>query len=156
MKSVNGASAPWVEFDFFRITLEDIKGEEQMKYRYHHLHLICSDLEEMIHFFSETLGAELVARRKFGPSDGASLNLSGVLINLRVAREDEDAVHGDSKTRFGYHHIGLQVDDLDAVYGELKEKGFPFSLPPTDAGDVKMAFFEGPDHLVFEIFQVLN
>ena len=71
-----------------------------MKYRYHHLHLICSDLEEMIHFFSETLGAELVARRKFGTSDGASLDLSGVLINLRVAREHETVVHGDSKTRF--------------------------------------------------------
>ena len=127
-----------------------------MKYRYHHLHLICSDLEEMINFFSETLGAELVVRRKFGTSDGASLDLSGVLINLRVAREDETVVYGDSKTRFGYHHIGLQVDDLDAVYEELKGKGFSFSLPPTDGGDVKIAFFEGPDGIVLEIFQVLG
>ena len=127
-----------------------------MKYQYHHLHLVCSNLDEMIHFFSETLGAELVARRKFGPSNGATLDLSGALINLRVARENEDMVDDAPKTRFGYHHIGLEVENVDTAYEELKEKGFLFSLPPTDAGDVRIAFFEGPDHIIVELLQRLG
>ena len=31
-----------------------------MKYTFHHLHLVCSDLEQMIAFFTDTLGAGLV------------------------------------------------------------------------------------------------
>ena len=59
-----------------------------MNYRVHHFHLVCSDLEQMISFMTETLGAELVERRKFGTADGATLDLAGNRINLRVARDD--------------------------------------------------------------------
>ncbi len=37
-----------------------------MTYRFHHVHLICKDLEGMINFFTEALGATLVARRNSG------------------------------------------------------------------------------------------
>ena len=56
-----------------------------MNYRLHHVHLICKDLEGMINFFTDDLGAALVARQKFGTADGASLNLQGTTVNLRVA-----------------------------------------------------------------------
>ncbi len=127
-----------------------------MKYRYHHFHILCSDLEEMIGFFSENLGAELVERRKFGTADGARLSLDGVIINLRVANEDEEIVNDTSNLRFGYHHLGLEVEDVDAAYTELSEKGYTFTITPTDLGHVKMAFFLGPDNLIIELVQPLN
>ena len=65
-----------------------------MTYRLHHVHLICKDLEGMIKFFVEALGATLVARKKFGTADGASLDLQGTTVNLRVDREDEVMVGG--------------------------------------------------------------
>ncbi len=127
-----------------------------MKYRYHHFHILCSDLEEMIDFFSEVLGAELVERRKFGTADGARLSLDGVAINLRVAAEGEEIVNDASNPQFGYHHLGLEVEDVDAIYSELTEKGYTFTIPPTDLGYVKMAFFRGPDNIVLELVQPLN
>ena len=60
-----------------------------MTYSLHHVHLICRDLEKMIGFFEEAIGAEFVEHRKFGTADGATLDLQGININLRVAREGE-------------------------------------------------------------------
>ncbi len=127
-----------------------------MTYRLHHVHLICKDLEGMIHFFSEALGATLVARRKFGTADGASLDLQGTTVNLRVAREDEDMVGDASRAGFGYDHLGLQVDDVDAAYQDLKKRGFSFFMEPKDIPDLRIAFFRGPEDITIELVQKLN
>ena len=125
-----------------------------MNYRVHHYHLICSDLEQMIAFMTETLGAGLVERRKFGPADGATLDLAGNRINLRVAR-DEETISGDgSDARYGYDHLGLEVDDVDKAYEELTAKGYTFTIPPRDFDQWRIAFFKGPDNITIEILQM--
>ena len=108
-----------------------------MTYRLHHVHLICKDLEGMIDFFAEALGATLVARKKFGTADGASLDLQGTTVNLRVAREDEDMVGNASQARFGYDHLGLQGEDVDAAYQDLKQRGFSVFMEPKDIPNLR-------------------
>ena len=124
-----------------------------MQYHFHHVHIICKDLEQMIIFVADVLNARLVARKKFGTADGASLDLQGTTINLRVSREDEKMVGDASESRYGYHHIGLEVEDVDAAHKDLSEKGYAFSMPPTDIGDVKIAFFKGPEGIIIELIQ---
>jgi len=124
-----------------------------MNYRLHHVHLICKDLEGMISFFTDALGATLVARKKFGTADGASLNLQGTTVNLRVARDDEVMVGDASQARFGYDHLGLQVDDVDAAFQDLKEKGFSFFIEPKDIPNLRIAFFRGPEDITIELVQ---
>jgi catechol 2,3-dioxygenase-like lactoylglutathione lyase family enzyme len=124
-----------------------------MKYRFHHCHVICSDLDEMIGFFTGSLGAELIAKKKFGPSDGAMLDLSGTKINLRVAREEEGSPADSSEVRYGYDHIGVEVDDLDGAYRDLTAKGFSFTVTPRVFEDLKIAFFKGPDNITVELIQ---
>ena len=124
-----------------------------MNYRLHHVHLICKDLEGMINFFTDDLGAALVARQKFGTADGASLNLQGTTVNLRVAREDEVMVGDASQARFGYDHLGLQVDDVDAAFQDLKAKGFSFFIEPKDIPNLRVAFFRGPEDITIELVQ---
>ncbi len=127
-----------------------------MNYRLHHLHLICKDLEKMIDFFSDALGATLLARKKFGTADGASLDLQGTTVNLRVAREDEDIAGDASRTKFGYDHLGLQVDDVDAAYQDLKKRGFSFFMEPKDIPNLRIAFFKGPEDITIELVQELD
>ena len=127
-----------------------------MNYRLHHLHLICKDLDGLIDFFSEALGATLVARKKFGTADGASLDLQGTTVNLRVAREDEDMVGDASQASFGYDHLGLQVEDVDAAYQDLKQRGFSFFMEPKDIPDLRIAFFRGPEEITIELVQRLS
>ncbi|MCF8104563.1 MAG: VOC family protein [Desulfohalobiaceae bacterium] len=127
-----------------------------MNYRFHHVHLICKDLEGMIDFFCNVLGANLVARKKFGPADGASLDLQGTTINLRVSREDEDLVCDASQPGYGFDHIGLQVDDIEAAYQDLKRRGFSFFVEPRDIPDLRIAFFKGPEDITIELVQELH
>ena len=123
-----------------------------MTYKFHHIHLICSDLDEMQNFFIETLGASLVARKIFGDVEGAVIEFSGTSIYLRCARPGEEFGSGPAAKVFGYDHFGLIVDDIDAAYEELTAKGFTFDLPPTGPA-AKMAFFRGPDDVLIELFQ---
>ena len=126
-----------------------------MIYRLHHLHLICSNLEQMITFFTEVLGAFLVERKKFGTADGATLDLKGTIINLRIAREDEKFSDGSSVPNYGYHHIGLTVDNVEQAYRELSGKGYVFSVQPSVVGKNRIAFFNGPDNITIELLQPL-
>jgi catechol 2,3-dioxygenase-like lactoylglutathione lyase family enzyme len=110
----------------------------------------------MIDFFTDALDATLVARKKFGTADGASLDLQGTTVNLRVAREDEDMVGDATQSSFGYDHIGLQVEDVDAAYRDLTERGFSFFMEPKDIPDLRIAFFKGPEDITIELVQKLS
>ena len=109
----------------------------------------------MITFFTETLEAKLVMRKKFGTADGATLDLQGTTVNLRVSREDEEMVGDASQSSYGYDHIGLQVEDIETAFTELQAQGFSFLVPPTEIPDLKMAFFKGPEDLTIELVQPL-
>jgi len=124
-----------------------------MSFRFHHVHIICKDLEKMIGFFTEDTGAVLVKRKKFGTADGATLDLQGSTINLRVARADEKLEGDASRTVFGYNHIGLEVEDIEAAFKDLREQGYSFFMPPTDIPDLRIAFFRGPEDIVIELVQ---
>ena len=126
-----------------------------MRYRYHHIHVICGDLAASEAFFAN-LGAALVERRKFGTADGAILDLGGTHIYLRTRREG-DALTGDSTNpRFGYDHLGVQVDDLDAAHKALSAKGYKFFLTPQQQGQMRIAFLKGPDNITVELIQPLG
>ena len=125
-----------------------------MSFRLHHIHLVCRELEPMIHFFTEDLGASLVARTKFGNADGASLDLQGTAIYLRLPQQGEKMLENTGGSPYGYHHLGLMVEDLDRVYRELTEKGFEFFVLPKDAGEARIAMFKGPENNTIELMQL--
>lgn len=127
-----------------------------MTYSLHHVHLICRDLEKMIRFFEEVIGTKLVERRKFGTADGATLDLQGIDINLRVARAGEKLGENLTPSSCGYDHIGLQVEDVQAAYDDISNRGYSFFMPPTEAGGLMIAFFKGPENITIELVQPIN
>ena len=124
-----------------------------MTYRFHHLHIICKNLEKMITFFTAVLGATLVRRQKFGTADGASLDLQGLTVNLRVSREDDQIAGDASQTRYGYDHVGLEVEDIEKAFKDLTAQGFRFPVPPKEIPGLKIAFFKGPEDITIELVQ---
>jgi catechol 2,3-dioxygenase-like lactoylglutathione lyase family enzyme len=125
-----------------------------MPFRFHHVHIVCKDLEKMIAFFTGEIGAGLVKRKKFGTADGACLDLQCATINLRAARGDETLEGDAARTAFGYNHIGLEVEDIEAAFKDLGERGYSFFMPPTETPDLRIAFFRGPEDIVIELVQV--
>ena len=126
-----------------------------MNYSLHHVHLICKDLEKMIGFFEEAIGARLAERRKFGTADGATLDLDGIHINLRVARDGEEIGDNSTPSTYGYDHIGLQVKDVQTAFEDLTNRGYSFFMPPTEAAGLMIAFFKGPENITIELVQPL-
>jgi lactoylglutathione lyase len=126
-----------------------------MTYSLHHVHLICRDLEKMIRFFEDAIGAKLAKRRQFGGADGAMMELQGIYINLRVARDDDDIRENSVPTAYGYDHIGLQVEDVQAAHDDLVKRGYSFFMPPTEAAGSIIAFFKGPENIKIELMQPL-
>ncbi len=123
-----------------------------MECRLHHVHLICKDLENMISFFTQCLNASIVTRQKFGAAEGVTLDLNGTFINMRVANEGEDLIDDSVRNRYGYDHIGLEVEDLSAAYAELDQKGYRFHVTPPET-DNQIAFFKGPEGITIELLQ---
>jgi catechol 2,3-dioxygenase-like lactoylglutathione lyase family enzyme len=133
-----------------------MRKEYGMTYRFHHIHLLCSNLEATIDFFVQTIGARLVGRKKFGGADGASLNLNGTTINLRVAADGEAVNANPPLPAYGYHHMCIEVDNVDAAYKELTDKNIEFSVTPRNTPDnLRVAFFKGPDDIIIEVLQQL-
>lgn len=125
-----------------------------MGYKLNHIHLVCRNLQEMIDFFTENFEARLIGIRKFGGVDGAALDLSGTVINLRVPQEKEKLMEVTSAKTYGYHHMGIEVDDIDRKYKELSGKGYVFSLPPKNIDEtLRIAFFDGPEKMTIELLQ---
>ncbi len=125
-----------------------------MKTRFNHVHLVCSDLETMIDFLTEVLGAEYLDRCKFGKADGARLKLSGVSISLRLPAGSEEFSVESPPRCFGYHHLGVEVEDLDGAYRELVDKGFEFTKKPGMGAAIRNAFFKGPDGVIIELMEI--
>jgi glyoxylase I family protein len=124
-----------------------------MIYKLHHIHLLCSDLERTITFFMQDLGAALIERKKYGGADGASLDLNGTMVNFRVAHEGEKIQEDNTMPQYGYHHIGLGVEDVKKAYSELTSKGHVFFRPPREVGKNITAFLYGPDKIIIELMQ---
>jgi catechol 2,3-dioxygenase-like lactoylglutathione lyase family enzyme len=65
-------------------------------------------------------------------------------------------MEGDaSLASYGFDHIGVAVDDVDATYRELTSRGFSFVVPPRDLPGLRIAFFKGPEDITIELVQTM-
>ncbi|MCH8191183.1 MAG: VOC family protein [Chloroflexi bacterium] len=53
----------------------------------------------------------------------------------------------------GSAHIAFHVDDADAAYRELTDKGVRFVSPPQDFGQVNACYFLDPDGITLELIE---
>jgi hypothetical protein len=54
------------------------------------------------------------------------------------------------------HHLGIETDSLDDLVRHMKSKGYSFRKPIRDLGAWKYIMAEGPDNILFEIFQIID
>ena len=54
------------------------------------------------------------------------------------------------------HHLGIETDDLEALVAHMESKGFKFIKQIKRLGPLKYVMAEGPDHILFELFQVVK
>ena len=124
-----------------------------LDYQFHHIHLLCSDLDATERWLTEGLGAQVVERRDSRGVPGVVVNLGGANALLRPAREGEDLAPAGAR-HFGADHFGLRVDDVDATVAELKRRGVFVEVEPWDFSPTsRIAFIKGPDEVRIELVQ---
>ncbi|MGD9370635.1 MAG: VOC family protein, partial [Desulfobacterales bacterium] len=68
-------------------------------------------------------------------------------------REDEKMMWDASLSSYGYDHIGIEVEDVDAAYTDIAARGYTFFMPPKDIPNLRIAFFRGPEDITIELVQ---
>ena len=85
-----------------------------------HIAISTQDPEETAEFYQKVFDLKSVGKIEGENAEG--YYLSDGSLNLAILRFKNDAVAGDSgRLQNGLHHIGFQVDDLEATDGKLRK-----------------------------------
>ena len=121
---------------------------------YHHVAMNVMDFEGTIRFYKEALGCELVRVWPAENPSGAMLDVGGSILEIF---KKEKNVQDDLIV---YPHIALVSEDVDADYKRALEFGAKphtepkdIAIPSEPALNARIAFFEGINGEVVELFQ---
>jgi glyoxylase I family protein len=119
----------------------------------HHIGLTTSRFAELRAFYVETLGLPVVG--SFSGYNIVFLATGDTPIELI-----EEEAHEPRTRSGGWDHLALEVEDIDAAYGELSARGVPFASPPEDfppeSPILRIAFLRDPDGNLVELVQPLG
>ncbi|QFU83932.1 VOC family protein [Natronorubrum aibiense] len=133
----------------------------------HHVGITVSDLEETLPFYRDVLGLEVVDRFHVGGeafSDAvgvedargefAHLEAEGCRIELVEYEPEARGVPAAGLNQPGATHVGLAVDDLEAVADALPEDVPTVSGPRTTESGTSIMFVRDPESNPVELLEV--
>jgi catechol 2,3-dioxygenase-like lactoylglutathione lyase family enzyme len=145
----------------------------------HHGNIVVSDLERSKRFYTEILGLQIVMETEINePEFARGVGIPGTIVRgvflavpntptviemfqYTAPRKSVPLNPKGLPSDIGIGHLCFQVDDIEAVYGKLKEKGIPFvsspvTIPKThkDVGGVRFCYFKDPDGILLEILSL--
>lgn len=120
-----------------------------------HAAINAADLERSLHFYRDILGLPVV--------EDLTLETGVRLVHLRVGEGATVELFGRPEPlaaiapapQAGLTHLALAVDDVDAVYAELRAKGVEFTgAPRPGLGQTrKLVFCKDPDGTLIEFVE---
>lgn len=121
--------------------------------------LLINDFSASFHFWHDIVGLELIY--KDNTSTYAYFEAGSARIELLKADYFAASIGqtNPASLQSGYRGvIVFRVDDVDAAYADLIERGAPPLAPPFDhpAGFARTALLAAPDGYVLEVFQSLT
>ena len=126
-----------------------------------HVAIVVDDMEKSLLFWRDALGIELHELRDVPAeaSQVAFLPVAGAEIELvHPTTEDSGLAKYLAKRGPGMHHVCLEVDDIDGMMTQLKEKGIRLinESPRTAADGKRYAFIhpESTSGVLVELYQL--
>ena len=123
---------------------------------FEHVALTVADLQKSLDFYQGVLGFPLLGQLEFKDERGfriAYLQFGNSHLEL-FAFSKPTIYHtwNPDETVLGLKHIGILVENVDAVLAQLKDHDVRVIYPPNDAhGGVKTCFFADPDGNALEL-----
>jgi len=129
---------------------EKAAGTDQENFRapfnLHHVHLFASNIDASLKFYAEWFGGKVIWDGSFAGARNIFMQIGGGRVHFY-----DQPPQGQGKNT--YHHLGIQVDDLDDLYRRMKEVGFPLPQPVKRSADGAYLMVEGPDGVLLELFE---
>lgn len=111
----------------------------------HHAHLMASDIDATIGFWTRAFDATVVFDEDFAGARNVFLTVGGGRIHLY---DQPPKVVGQGTV----HHLGIQTDNLEALVARLRSLGVSVTdIRRHPTADYAMA--QGPDDLLIELFR---
>jgi catechol 2,3-dioxygenase-like lactoylglutathione lyase family enzyme len=109
--------------------------------RLNHVSISAVDLEESTRFYERVFGMERIATPRFKGTQVQWLRIGDLQLHLFL----------DEETAPPRHHIGLTVDDFDAAYAAVKDRGvgpWGMRLVELPSGQVQLYFRDPAGNLI--------
>ena len=120
-----------------------------MKISLHHAHLFASNIDNSIQFYCDMFGAEVLFDLKMAGARNVMIKIGNSRINF-YDQPPKDQGRG------AVHHLGIETENLEELVARMKSKGFVFIKAIKNLGVFKYIMAEGPDHVLFELFEVVK
>ena len=118
----------------------------------HHVAIYTRDLARLEAFYTQVLGFAVV--RRWDAPGIVFVDAGGLWLELtRQDAPDDGTRPRELDQGVGINHFALQVQDVDAHFRELVEKGVRAVASPADYEHVRVAFLADPDGNVLELIQ---
>ena len=129
-----------------------------ISYKYDHTHLTSSDPGEVAEFYCKALGARVVRELTLHGKKAVDLDIGGLWVRVSCITGADEALQKEQPAgkgdKFGLHHLGLAVSNLDASAADLKSKGVEFIVEPIESRPgIRYAFIKAPDNVVIELVE---
>ncbi len=127
--------------------------------KFQHVAVSVSDIDASLHFYRDILGFPHQGRLHYRNERGLVIDFleigPGVLLELfSFSVPTKPSTTSSNDLQRGLRHIGFVVEDTDAAYQALLDKGVTFRMEPFDAhGGVRIVFFVDPDGTLLELVQ---
>ncbi|MFC1915767.1 VOC family protein [Chloroflexota bacterium] len=120
-------------------------------YKYEHLHITSTDPEKTAEFYTRFMGAKFVKEAEVLGMKMIDMELGGII--FRISR-GTGADANWTGTRFGLHHHGIQVDNLDKIIADLRANNVEFVVEPFEpVPGVSAIFVKAPDNVLIEVIE---
>ena len=105
-----------------------------------YVNVFVSDYDRAVKFYTEALGLSLNS----GDEAFGYASFDAGAISFAIAKTDDTALVGR------HTGVGFIVEDIDATYAEMLERGVEFEMPPTkQPWGGTLALFKDPDGNIY-------
>lgn len=101
-------------------------------------HIFASDIDASLAFYTKWFGARVIWDGIFAGARNVFAQIGGGRLHFY-----DQPPQGNGKNTF--HYLGIQVDDLDALYLRMNEGGFPLNQPVKRFSEGAYLMVEAPD-----------
>jgi catechol 2,3-dioxygenase-like lactoylglutathione lyase family enzyme len=124
-----------------------------MRFGLEHVSIRCRNMETSVEYYQRMFGAKVMLRRNLPSSKRiVFLRIGDSMFELMDFGPAAEPV--DPREHYGVYHIGIDTDDFEAAYQDLKGKGAEFLGDPFEpTPGIRLAFLKEPNGAIIELAQ---